>query len=191
MQPRSRTFSFRRLSRRLSDDSRGTAAAEFAIILPAILAFAFGATEVLNLIALDRKLTLTARAVSDIVAQATKVNDADMANVLSSGKVLLQPYPDNELKIRVSAVNIDANKNATVVWSDASPPSEARGNGAVTIPAALLIANTQLIWGEVAYTYKPNFGAFSLKSSWTLSYENNNFFARPRESSGVCRSGCS
>jgi Flp pilus assembly protein TadG len=190
MQTRSRAFSFRRVPRRFADDSRGTAAMEFVIILPVILAFAFGASEICNLIAIDRKLTITARAISDIVAQDTEISDTEMTNILNAGKVILQPYPGGDLKLRVSAVTIDADKKATVVWSDADPPSEERANGAVTIPPALLIPNTQLIWGEVAYSYKPGFGAFVLKSVWPLTYENNQFFARPRESSSVCRPSC-
>ena len=190
MRVQSRALSFLRLPRRFADDPRGTAAAEFCIILPLMLGFAFGVSEVCNLIAVDRKLTLTAHAISDMVAQTSAVSDADMANVLNAGKVLLQPYSANELKLRVSAVNIDANQNATVVWSDGSPSGEARQKGPVTVPAALRVPNTQLIWGEVAYDYKPNHGAFSLKSMWSLKYEKNQYFSRPRESSVVCRPSC-
>jgi TadE-like protein len=191
MRTRSRACSFRRLPLRFADDNRGSAAAEFCIILPLILAFAFGVHEVCNVIAVDRKLTLTARTMSDIVAQATAINDTEMKNVLATGKVMLQPYPaDSDLKLRVSAVKIDANKQATVEWSDAEPASEARGKGPVSVPPALLIPDTELIWGEAAYKYKPGLGSFGLKSGWSYPYENNQFFARPRESSIVCRSSC-
>lgn len=186
----SRAFSFRRLPRRFADDSRGLAATEFAIIFPLIVALAFGAAEVGNALTIDRKLTLTARALSDIVSQGTAVNDTEMANILKTGKVLLQPYSDSDLKLRVSAVDIDADGKATVAWSDASPASEARAKGAVSIPAALLVPNTQLIWGEAAYDYKPNLGPFAIKPMWSFQYEKNEFFARPRESSIVCRPAC-
>jgi Flp pilus assembly protein TadG len=185
------TASFKRLCRQFADDDRGGAAAEFAIIVPAILAFAFGVSEVGNGIAAGRKAALTARAISDIVAQGKSASDDEIASVLSVGKVLLYPYPDTTLKLRVSAINIDSNGQASVVWSDALPSSEKRANGAVTIPAALRVPNTQLIWGEVAYDYKPNLGAFTLLPTWSFKYADNNMFARPRESSVVCRTGCS
>ena len=183
--------SFKLLCRRFADDERGGAAAEFAIITPAILAFAFGVSEVGNGVAAGRKASLTARAISDIVAQGKSASDAEIASVLSVGKVLMYPYPDTNLKLRVSAIDVDANGQARVVWSDALPSSEKRANGAVTIPAALRVPSTQLIWGEVAYDYKPNLGAFTLLPTWSFKYENNNMFARPRESSVVCRTGCS
>lgn len=190
MRTLARAFSFRRLSHRFADDRRGSAAAEFCIILPVILTLTFGVAELCNIAAVSRKLTLTAYAMSDMVAASTSINDAGIQNVLSAGKLLLRPYPaDGDLKLRVSAVNIDANKQATVQWSDAVPPSEKR-QGAVTIPPGLLVANTQLIWGEVSYKYKPNYGTFSLLSAWPFAYEHYQFFARPRESSTVCRSAC-
>jgi Flp pilus assembly protein TadG len=183
--------SFKRLCRRFVGDDRGGAAAEFAIVTPVILALAFGASELGNGVAAGRKASLTARAISDIVAQGKSTSDAEIANVLSVGKVLMYPYPDTNLKLRVSAINIDSNGQASVVWSDALPASEKRGNGAVTIPAALRVPGTQLIWGEVSYDYKPNLGAFTLLPTWSFKYDKNNMFARPRESSVVCRTGCS
>ncbi len=134
MRTRSKIFSFGCLPRRFADDSRGLAATEFAIIFPLIVAVAFGAAEICNALTIDRKLTLTARAVSDIVSQGTAVSDTEMANILKTGKTLLQPYSDSDLKLRVSAVDVDADGKATVVWSDASPASEARPKGAVSIP---------------------------------------------------------
>jgi Flp pilus assembly pilin Flp len=191
MRARSRASSFWCLPRRFADDSRGIAATEFAIIFPLIVALAFGAAEICNALTIDRKLTLTARAVSDIVSQGTAVNDTEMANILKTGKVLLEPYAESGLKLRVSAVDIDAGGKATVAWSDAFPASEARAKGPVSLPAALLIPNTQVIWGEAAYDYKPNLGPFAIKPLWSFQYEKNEFFARPRESSTVCRPSCS
>jgi len=182
----------KRQVRCFADDQRGGASIEFAILIPVMLGMAYGAAELCNGIAIDRKVSTTARTVSDIVAQATTVSDTDMANVLNAGKVLLQPYPTDSLKIRVSAVQIDATKKATIVWSDASSTGEARKpNDVVTIPAALAIANTQIIWGEVAYDFKPNSPFGAIKAVWNFKYEDNQFFARPRESTGkVCRPTC-
>jgi Flp pilus assembly protein TadG len=190
MNAKPHAFSFGRLPGQFARDRRGAAAIEFAIVLPVMMAIAFSATEFCNAVAIERKLTTTARAISDIVAQGTAVSDAEMANVLKAGKTLLQPYPDSKLRLRVTAVNIDAQSKATVAWGDASPPGDARAkNSTVTIPPDLLIPNTQVIWGEVAYDFTavPSI----IKSLWQFKYENNQMFARPRASSGkVCRPAC-
>ena len=181
-----------RRARRFKTDQRGGALMEFGIILPVMFALAYGSSEICNAIAIDRKVTSTARMISDIVAQTTAISDPEMNNVLNAGKVLLQPYPTSSLKIRVSAVQIDATKKATIAWSDASPAGEAHAkNKAVTIPDGLAIPNTQIIWGEVAYDFKPNSPFGAIKSVWHYKYENHEFFARPRESTGkVCRPTC-
>jgi Flp pilus assembly protein TadG len=188
MSARSAGIRLGREARRFARDGRATAAMEFAIIAPTMLAFAFGGMEICNSIAIERKVTSTARAVSDIVAQGISISDSEMANVLSAGKAMMHPYPTTGLKIRVSAVNIDNNGKATVGWSDANPAGDARGvNSAITINPALAVPNTQLILGEVAYDYKPNTPWGAIKSVWSFKYENNQFYARPRESTTVCR----
>jgi Flp pilus assembly protein TadG len=179
-----------RLTRRFARDKRGAAAIEFAIILPVMASVAFATSELCNAVALERKLTGTARAISDIVAQDTAVSDAEMANVLNAGKVLMRPFPDSDLKLRVTAVNIDDQGNAKVAWGDASPAGDARKKDTtVTLPPALLVPNTQIIMGEVEYNYTPLPAV--LRAVWPFKYEDNQFFARPREASVVCRPSCS
>jgi Flp pilus assembly protein TadG len=181
----------RRRGRRFVRDKRGAAAAEFVVIMPAIFALVLGCAELCNAFTIQRKLTTTARSVSDIVAQFPSIPDAEMANVLKAGEALLQPYPTNTLKVRVSAVTVDAGGQARVVWSDASSGAQPRSEGTVTIPSPLAIPNTQLIWGEVAYDYTPLISPFGvvIKPIWNFMYEekDNQFFARPRESDKVCR----
>jgi Flp pilus assembly protein TadG len=190
MKAKASVFSVTRLMRRFARDGRGAAAIEFAIILPVMAGVAFATSEICNAISLERKLTVTSRAISDIVAQSLAVSDADMLNVLKAGKVMLQPFPETTLKLRVTAVNIDNSGKATVAWSDASAGDPRGTNTAVTLPTALLIPNTQIIWGEVAYNYTPL--PSIIKPLWPFTYEQNQFFARPRDSSGkVCRPACS
>ena len=59
----------------------------------------------------------------------------------------------------------------------------AQSASVVTIPAALKIANTQMIWSEVTYGYTP---AVAYYITGTLNMTDQ-FFARPRQSSTICR----
>ena len=58
----------------------------------------------------------------------------------------------------MSEVTIDANGNAKIVWSDTLNGTGAAVGSTVTLPTALTIANTSLIWSEVQYSYKPTIG---------------------------------
>ena len=63
--------SFKRKLGGLAGDKSGIAAVEFAMLLPLMLSLWLGAVELSQGIAADRKVTLTARTVSDLVSQVT------------------------------------------------------------------------------------------------------------------------
>ena len=54
---------------RLAGDERGVSAVEFAMLLPLMLTLYLGAVEISQGIGADRKVTLTARTVADLVSQ--------------------------------------------------------------------------------------------------------------------------
>lgn len=168
-------------------DRRGAAAVEFAIITPAILTIFFGTAEVSTGVAIDRKVVMTARSLSDLVAQSMIVNDADMTNIFNAASAVMSPYSTaTELHVKVSAVNIDSKGVATIGWSKASNSTARAAGAVVTIPSALAMPNSQLIWSEITYDYKPSVGYF-ITGTLNLS---DQFFARPRQSSTVCWVTC-
>ena len=169
----------------LAGDQRGVSAVEFALLLPLMLALYLGVVEISQGISADRKLTITARTVADLVSQASNASNSYMTKSLDAATAVMAPFPDSNLKITVSSVAIDANRNATVSWSD-TKNGTARGVGStVTLPSALLIANSSLIWSEAEYSYKPTIG-YVISGTLTLK---DQLYMRPRLSSCVTREG--
>jgi Flp pilus assembly protein TadG len=80
-------------------------------------------------------------------------------------------------------VKIDANGKATVDWSDALNGAARAKGSTVTLPAALNVANSSLIWSEVQYTYKPVVG-YVVSGTLTLK---DQIYMRPRLSDTVVR----
>lgn len=173
----------RRRVHRLVRDERGLSAVEFAMLLPLMLALFFGAVEISQAISADRKVSLTARTVADLLAQMPSVNNAEMTNSLNASAAVMAPYPANRLKVTVSSVSIDAQGKATVAWSD-TLNGTARAKGAdVALPSALAAPNSSLIWSEVEYSYTPVIG-YVITGSLALK---DQIYMRPRLSQTVAR----
>ena len=182
-----KNFSFlSRLSHRITSlrrDQNGVSAVEFAMLLPLMVTLYLGAVEVSQGVSIHRKVTLTARTVADLASQVTGINNASMANMLKAAEAVIAPFPSGELKVTVSAVNIDANGIAKVAWSDALNGTPRAPNSTVTLPSALNVANSQLIWSEVHYNYMPTIG-YVITGALNLF---DQIYMRPRLSETVNR----
>ena len=178
-----------RVPRSLRDfagDKRGVSAVEFAMLLPLMITLYLGGVEVSSAIAVDRKVTLVARTLGDLVAQSTTVNATDMTNILNAATTVVQPYSDTLIKVVVSRVDIDANSAAKVIWSKTKNGTARAVNSTVTLPAALNTANTSLIWAETEYAYTPTIG-YVITGTMNLK---DQIYMRPRLSDTVACNSC-
>jgi Flp pilus assembly protein TadG len=168
---------------RLRRDQSGVSAVEFAMILPLMITLYLGTVEISQAVGIDRKVTLTSRTVADLAAQVTSINNADMTNLLNASSAVIIPYDTSRLSVTVSEVDIDANGNAKIAWSDTLGGTARAKGSTVTLPSALNIANTSVIWSEVSYTYTPTIG-YVVTGSLNLS---DQIYMRPRLSNTVSR----
>ncbi len=162
-------------------DARGVAATEFAFIVPLMLVIFFGTVEVSNGVAVNRKVTLMARTLSDLVSQATTVGDSDITNSFNASAAIMTPYTSSLVQAKVSEVKIDGSGNATVAWSKASNATARSVGSTVTLPSALAIPNSYLIWSEISYVYTPAVG-YVMKTAVTLTDQT---YTRPRQANCV------
>lgn len=167
----------------LAGDQRGVSAVEFAMLLPLMLTLYLGTVEVSQGIGADRKVTLTARTVADLVSQVTSIDNAGVTNSLNAASAVMAPYPSTNLKVTVSSVKIDKDGKATVDWSDTLNGTARAKGSTVTLPAALNVAETSLIWAEVQYAYKPTVG-YLISGTLTLK---DQIYMRPRLADSVAR----
>jgi Flp pilus assembly protein TadG len=167
----------------LARDTRGVSAVEFALLLPLMLSLYLGAVELSQGIAADRKVTLTTRTIADLVSQVTNINNAGMTNSLNAAAAVMAPYSVANLKVTISSVSIDANGRATIAWSDALNGTARAVGSTVTLPSALNVASSSLIWSEVQYSYKPVIG-YVITNTLTLK---DQIYMRPRLSTSVTR----
>jgi Flp pilus assembly protein TadG len=186
-----RCGSLRRLFRDWMTDSRGIAATEFAFIVPLMLVLFFGTVEFCSAIAIDRKVTLMARTMSDLTSQSTSVADADIATFFTVASKIIWPYPaatpspyfsPPTMSGTISELYVDPNTHKAVVrWSKGNTPRTV-GATVTTVPTALLVDSTYLIFSEVNYNYVPTVGYVMAKAGVNLS---DVAYTRPRQSTCV------
>jgi Flp pilus assembly protein TadG len=171
-------------------DQNGIAATEFAVIVPIMLVMFFGTVEISSGVAVNRKVTLVARTVSDLTSQsAAAVDDNFLQNVFTASIAITAPYSATPTQATVSEIYIDSNNVAKIQWSKAATISSGatqatlgtsshNAGDTVTVPAPLLVKQTYLIFSEVSYIYRPTIGYVMSTSGVTLS---DVAYTRPRQ----------
>ncbi|MGN6311708.1 MAG: TadE/TadG family type IV pilus assembly protein [Xanthobacteraceae bacterium] len=191
--------SLRELKRQLaafSGNIGGLAAVEFAMILPLMLVTVFGTVGVTAVIAIDRRVTLVARTLSDLTSQSPDrlgVTDTDLNNFFLVADAMLAPYATTQnpasggpLRAAITEVYIDPNTGAArAQWSKANSAGTARAIGSpVDIPSNLIgkdpitgkvLPNQYFILSEASYMYAPSI--LPDAASWLLQEST---FTRPR-----------
>jgi Flp pilus assembly protein TadG len=170
----------RRWARRFTGDARGVSAVEFALILPLMMTLYLGGTEVSQAIAASRKVTLVSRTVADLASRFSGITATDMTNILNASAAVVSPFPSNKLKVTVTQIKIDANKTMTIDWTESYNGGTGSGT-TITVPDALKIANTWLIWTQAEYDYVPTLG-YALTGEMKLK---DQMYMRPRLSESV------
>jgi Flp pilus assembly protein TadG len=188
-------FRARRSALKLIGDCNAVAAIEFAMIVPIMLVMFFGTVEISSGVAVDRKVTLVARTLSDLTSQSPgSVADTNLTNSFYASGAIFTPYsltPTNAT-FKISELYIEPTTlKATVQWSRSATMNAAGavvlGAGrvagtAVTIPSGLVVSGSYLIFSEVSYLYTPAVGYVMSKAGVTLS---DVAYTRPRQSQCV------
>jgi len=149
-----------------AQDTDGVSAVEFALVAPLLVGLYLGCVEISDGVAADRKATLVASTVANLVAQSTQLTSQDMTNILNASSAIMAPYSPSNLKVTVSCLSIDPNKNVTVKWSETLNGTKL--SGSVSVPSNLQNPSTQLILAQVTYAYKPIIG-YTITGTLNLS----------------------
>jgi Flp pilus assembly protein TadG len=168
----------------LSRDISGIAATEFAFIVPLMLVMFFGVVEFSNGVAIDRKVTLMARTLSDLTSQSISVVDSDLTNFFAASNGIMTAYDATPVLSTITELFVDATLNARVQWSKSNGAGAAQHTvgSTVSLPTELKIANTYVIWSEISYTYVPVVGYVMSPTGVTM---HDISYTRPRQSQCV------
>lgn len=169
--------------KRIRAAQSGMAAAEFALILPALLAMIFGAIEVTNVLIVRADVSNITSSAADLIAQESTVGDADMTNVFNSLSALIYPYSTTGARIVITSVIDDGHGGGKVAWSDAYNGTARTVGTAVTVPTGLITTGGSVVMSEVTYSYTTP-SAYLVKLPVTMT---NTFYSHPRRVAQIAR----
>ncbi|MFS0770933.1 TadE/TadG family type IV pilus assembly protein [Sphingomonas sp. 1P08PE] len=161
-------------------DRRGLALVEFALVLPVMLTLFLGGFQLTQASACQRRVTIVARAIADIVSRNDVLTVTKVATILSASSDIMAPYDVSVARSRVSLVKVDGNLNVTVMWSEARNTVQRDVGPFAGLPADMKIANSYYVLGEVSYDYRPISGRFA----WPISFTQTLYMV-PRKSAYV------
>jgi Flp pilus assembly protein TadG len=140
----------------------GLAFVEFTLAFPLLLLMFVGTVEFSEAFAVNRKLSVAASTVSDLVAQVARVSDSDLADITDVAETLMQPYAADNLRVVITSVVADEDNNTTVGWSYAHGTGAIvrTAGGAQTLPSGLTEANSSVIMVETSYQFTPTIAHF-------------------------------
>jgi Flp pilus assembly protein TadG len=167
--------------RRFVDATRGVAAVEFAMILPALLIMFLAAVDMGRAIAVYMKVRAATYTLDAITNQYTTIQSADMSAILGAAAVVLAPYSSSPVVVTISQIKVKSASEASVNWSATLNGTALVQKSSVTVPTSFASCNTYpcyLIYGQVSYTYTPLFTYF-FKAAIDLS---DSLYVTPRSS---------
>lgn len=156
-----------RKARAMLWDRRAVSSVEFALVLPLFGLLYVGGVTTSQFIGVERKVTLLARTLADLVTKSDDVTNAELSSYGGLASVILSPAPPKGAVMTVIAVRTDENLVSTVEWSHRSYGSGSSSGGGsapptgsvYSLPDGLASRAGQTIVTTVAYPYTPMFGA--------------------------------
>lgn len=167
---------FRSYLRRFARDREAVSAVEFAIILPFMVLLYIGGAEVGDGVAIQYKVTETARTVTDLASQYVSIDSTTMSNILGASSEIVAPYASSSMVVTISEVSTNASGQGTISWSCSLNGTPRTSGSSVTLPTSLQTPSISLIWGEVTYPYTPSMG-YVITGTITI-YQSIYFYPR-------------
>lgn len=160
--------------RRFGRDGSGVSAVEFALLAPVLILIYFGLAEFCQAYMAQRRMGHATSQVADIVAQYQEVDAELVDDTFEVGGLVLAPFSDSTLSLRVTSITRGADGVARVTWSRAKGMSKRSGN--VTVPAGLIDNGESIIMSEGTYVFSSTLGQV-LPGLKTFSHT---YWLRPR-----------
>ena len=102
------------------------------LLAPVMIALYLGCVEISDGVSADRKVSLTAAALANLTAQVSTISSCDMTNILDASSAIIAPYSASKLKLTVSCLKIDADRQGDGAMERVTERDGARAGSSYT-----------------------------------------------------------
>jgi Flp pilus assembly protein TadG len=164
----------------------GVAAIEMAFIFPVMLLLYFGLVDVTNLLSANRRVTLAASTLGDLVTQSAEtIKKADLTGIYAAVAPIMDPFPTSKVKIQIFGYKKNGS-SAVLSWSNSKNGS--CGAAPSTSGLSTLMGDgNDLVISRVCVDYPPITGRVIGSSDIRLQDE---VILRPRQSASLACTDC-
>jgi Flp pilus assembly pilin Flp len=162
------------------DRCDGVAAIEMALIFPVMIILYFGLVDVTNLLSANRRVTIAASTIADLVTQmATSMKKSDLSGFYKAVQPIMDPFPSTKVGIQISSYRI-VGGSVKRIWHEESGPSCGAAPADLSKFNSLMTGGNDIVLTRVCVTMKPIVGKMvGFKPEYTLTEQ---FALRPRQS---------
>jgi Flp pilus assembly protein TadG len=170
--------------RKLRADTRGVGAMEFAAAAPVLILLYCGGYQLMDAISAYRKVTVTARSLSDLTTRQEEITDDKAQEFMNAAQQVMSPYSASNIDMRITQIFINGGGVPKLSWTRTTDSISLKSKN-LTVPPSMRVPNTYLIQSTVTYHYDPVV-APSLIGPLTFT---DSIFMSPRRSTSIPMSG--
>jgi Flp pilus assembly protein TadG len=173
---------------RYARDARGVASIEMALIFPVMLIVFVGLVDVSNLLTANRRVTLTASTLGDLVTQSPgSVTTADLDGFFDAASPIMDPFPATSTSLELYTYT-PSGGSATLDWEYKS--GDVACGAAPTVDATkltLMAEDNDVVVSRTCYIWEPVLGIILGFATTTIQ---DQLMLRPRQTARITCDDC-